>query len=202
MTEVVLLRMDDYTTQAKAYWWTTAVLGTVALGYAVANVAALSPVAMLQVLLGTLFAAITGLFPVRVPGSKTSGSAAEIFIFLLLLDFGPYAAVVAAAAEAGVISWRTSARWTSRIGSPAMAAIAMSTCGSAFSYTQARLSMASPGATFALLLALSIAYFAAGTVLMTSLITLKRGEPIRPLRILRDHAWLGLEYTGSGSIAG
>jgi diguanylate cyclase (GGDEF)-like protein/PAS domain S-box-containing protein len=180
-------------------------LGLAALGFAVADVAALTPGAIAQVLLGTLFAATTGLFPVRVPGAKTSGSAAEIFVFLLLLDFGPGAAAVAAAAEAGVISWRTSTRWTSRIGSPAMAALAMFVCGTAFSYAQAHFPIASTypvGTKFALLLVLALAYFAAGTLSMASLIILKRGEPISPLRILRDHAWLGLAYAGSGSIAG
>src|SRR5947209_20375995 len=87
MNGAVLLRMDDYTTRAKAYWWATALLGVAALAVAVTNVAALKPSAIVQVVLGTLFAAITGLFPVRVPGAKTSGSVAEIFVFLLLLDF-------------------------------------------------------------------------------------------------------------------
>ena len=38
-------------------------------------------------ILGALFAAITGLFPVRIPGTKTSVSVAEIFVLLLLLDY-------------------------------------------------------------------------------------------------------------------
>ena len=205
MKEALLLRMDDYTWQAKAYWWMMVLLGLAALGLAVTDVAALKPGAIVQVLLGTLFAATTGLFPVRVPGSKTSGSAAEIFVFLLLLDFGPGAAAIAAAAEAGVISWRTSRRWTSRIGSPAMAALAMSVCGTCFSYAQTHFPIAGTlavGTKFASLLVLALVYFAIGTLLMASLICLKRGQPIWPLRILRDHAWLGLAYAGSGSIAG
>ncbi len=205
MNGAVLLRMDDYTTKAKAYWWATALLGVSALGLAVAGVATLEPRAIVQIVLGALFAAITGLFPVRIPGAKTSGSAAEIFIFLLLLDFGPGAAAIAAAAEAGVISWRTSSRWTSRMGSPAMAALAMYGCGTVFAYAQANLPIPGAyavGSKFGLLLALALVYFAAGTLLMASLIKLKRGEPIRPFRILRDHAWLGLAYAGSGAIAG
>src|SRR4029453_19096938 len=205
MNVALLPRMDDYTWQAKAYWWTMALLGLAVLGLAGADVGALKPGAVVQVLLGTLFAATTGLFPVRVPGAKTSGSAAEIFVFLLLLDFGPGAAPIAAAAEAVVISWRTSTRWTSRIGSPAMAALAMFVCGTAFSYAQAHFAIAgtyTSGMKFALLLVLAFAYFAAGTLLITQLIPLKRGEPILPLRILRNHAWLGLAYTGSGAMAG
>ena len=202
MNAVLLPRMDDYTSPAKAYWCVTSLAGLAMLGYALRDVLALPAAVIVQVSLGTLFAAMVGLFPVRVPGAKTSGSAAEIFIFLLLLDFGPGPAAIAAAAEAAVISWRTSIRWTSRIGSPAMAALSMSVCGAAFDFARTELSIASPGATFALLLVLALTYFATGAVLMTSLIALKRGERVRPLSALRDHAWLGLAYAGSGSIAG
>ena len=201
---MLLLRMDDYNPQAKTYWWVTVLLGLGTLEFALLGVAKIEPTAILQVLLGVLFAAITGLFPVRIPGAKTSVSVAEIFIFLLLLDFGAGAAAIAAAVEACVISWRTSNRWTSRLGSPAIAALAMYACGSVFVYARAQL----PGAIaddiatkFGLLLVLALAYFAVGTLLMTTLIKLKRGEPVRPLRTLRDYAWLGLAYAGSGSIA-
>ena len=207
MNRAGILRMDDYTPQAKAYWWVTALLGFGALVIAIANVSRLEPAAIIQVMLGSLFAALTGLFPVRIPGAKTSVSVsvAEVFIFLLLLDFGPGAAVIAAAAEASVISWRTSDRWTSRFGSPAMAAVAMFVCGTAFTEAYAQLQAAGiygAGVKFTLLLALALTYFAAGTLLMASLFRLKRGESVQPLKILREHAWLALVYAGSGSIAG
>src|SRR5207302_6224680 len=108
-------------------------------------------------------------------------------------DFGPRAAGIAAAAEAGMISWRTSDRWTSRFGSPAMAALAMFACGTAFTQTQLFLQSAglyTPGTKFSLLLVLALVYLGVGTLLITSLIKLKRGEPVQPLRILREHVWL------------
>ena len=74
---------------------------------------------------------LAGFFPVRVPGSKNSFAAGEVFIFLLLLMHGPAAAALAAAGEALVGSWRSSKRWTSRIVSPALAAVAMFCAGSA-----------------------------------------------------------------------
>ena len=46
----------------------------------------------------------------RVPGTKNSYAAGEVFIFLLLLMLGPQAAAVAAAFETGVGSLRTSKR--------------------------------------------------------------------------------------------
>src|SRR5262245_11988721 len=196
LTGTTFLRMDDYTTQAKAYWWVTALSGFTVLGLSFAQVVPLPARAQLQILLGVVCAALTGLFPVRVPGSKTSGSVAEIFIFMLLLDYGPAAAAIAAAADAGTISWRTSKRWTSRLGSPAMAALAMHGCGSAFAVLRSYLS---PGGTevgllFALLLLMSLVYFAAGTLLMSSLIKLKLREPVRPIQIFREHGLLAVGY--------
>ena len=204
MIALTFLRMDDYTRQAKAYWWVTFVSGFVVLCLSVANIALLGSAAQTQILLGVVFATLTGLFPARIPGAKTSGSVAEIFVFLLLLDHGPAAAAVAAAAEAGTISWRTSKRWTSRLGSPAMAALAMHGCGTAFDIARAHLPHegADVGTLFALLLLMSLAYFAAGTLLMASLIKLKRGEPVQPMQIFRDHAWLAVGYAGSAAMAG
>src|SRR5438067_13499719 len=88
----MLLRMDDYSPQAKAYWWATVSLGAAAFILAVAQVAAMDRSAILQVAAGTAVAAIAGMFPVRIPGGKTSVAGAEIFIFLLLLIHGPWAA--------------------------------------------------------------------------------------------------------------
>jgi hypothetical protein len=45
--------MDDCTPQAKAYWWTTTLVGAAALGLAVASVGRLEPGAVLQILGGT-----------------------------------------------------------------------------------------------------------------------------------------------------
>jgi diguanylate cyclase (GGDEF)-like protein/PAS domain S-box-containing protein len=204
MSAPTFLRMDDYTRQAKAYWWVTTLSGFVVLGLSVARIVPLEPSAQLQILLGVVLAAVTGLFPARIPGAKTSGSVAEIFIFLLLLDYGPAAAAVAAAAEAGAISSRTSTRATSRLGSPAMAALAMHVCGSAFVMARTYLPPESThvGLLFALLLLMSLAYFAAGSLLMGSLIRLKRGEPVQPLQIFREHSWLAIGYAGSAAIAG
>ena len=196
--------MDDYTRQAKAYWWVTSLSGFTVLCLSVASIASLEAAAQMQILLGVVFATLTGLFPARIPGAKTSGSVAEIFVFLLLLDYGPAAAAIAAAAEAGTISWRTSDRWTSRLGSPAMAALAMHGCGTAFEVARAHLPPEAThvGMLFALLFLMSLAYFATGTLLMASLIKLKRGEPVQPLQIFRDHGWLAVGYAASAAMAG
>src|SRR5512142_380912 len=129
-----LIDMQDYNPAARRYWWAVTLLGTAALAYSIASVVAIDGKFLIQVLAGAAVAAIVGLFPVRIPGAKTSIAGAEIFIFLVLLLYGVQAAVIAAAFEGLVASWRTSKRWTSRLGTPAMASIAMILCASGFEY--------------------------------------------------------------------
>jgi PAS domain S-box-containing protein len=197
--------MGDYTAQAKAYWWTTSLVGAAALGLALLNVAQFDRATLLQVVGGTAIAALAGLFPVRIPGTKTSLAGAELFIFLLLLVHGPAAATIAAAAEAAVGSFRTSKRWTSRIGSPAMAALAMYGCGTAFVLaTDAVRNEGVLGNSwlFAGLLIFALGYFACNALLTMTLIALKQGEPVDVRRVLGANSWIGIAYMASASNAG
>ncbi|HEV2670718.1 MAG TPA: PAS domain S-box protein [Gemmatimonadales bacterium] len=203
--KAAVLGMDDYTPQAKAYWWTTTLVGAAALGLALLDVSHLDGAVMLQVAFGAAIAALTGLFPVRIPGTKTSLAGAELFIFLLLLVYGPAAATIAAAAEAAVGSFRTSKRWTSRIGSPTMAALAMFACGAAFTLatSAARIEgVLSNSWLFVALFTFAIGYFACSALLMASLIALKNGEAVNMRRILSANSWIGLAYLASAAIAG
>jgi len=199
-----VLGMADYTPQAKAYWWTTTLVGAAALGLALLDVAQLDGGIVLQILGGTVIAALIGLFPVRIPGTKTSLAGAELIIFLLLLVLGPAAATVAAAAEAAIGSLRTSKRWTSRIGSPTMAAMAMYGCGTAFTLatTAARNEgVLNDGLLFIALFAFALVYFACSALLMASLISLKKGEAVNVRRILNGNSWIGLAYLANASSA-
>jgi hypothetical protein len=67
-SQTPLVAMHSYEPSAKAYWWTTVPLGLAVLVMAVVQVAALDAAALLQVLAGVALAALTGLFPVRLPG--------------------------------------------------------------------------------------------------------------------------------------
>ena len=105
--------MPDYNRKATVYWWTMVAIGLMTLLHCAGQVGQLPRVALLQVLAGAAIATFAGFFPVRIPRSKNSFAAGEIFIFLVLLLHGPAAASLAAAGEALVGSWRTSRRWTS-----------------------------------------------------------------------------------------
>ena len=200
-----MLWMDDYNTSAKAYWWITAILGALVLSLAVISVARLPSSSIAQIVLGVAMAGLTATFPHRMPGGKMSITGAEVFIFLILLMNGPAAATIAAAAEGFVGSIKTSARWTSRLGSPAMASLAMYACGTVFAWGMDLITTNFGTPTLATQLAMlfpaAIAYFATGTLLMASLITLKQRQRLRPFVILIDHSWMGLVYLANAAVA-
>jgi diguanylate cyclase (GGDEF)-like protein/PAS domain S-box-containing protein len=200
-----MLRMDDYNASARAYWWITAIVGLAALVLAFRSVAALPYLSIAQIVLIVAAAGVTGAFPHGVPGTKTSITGAEVFIFLVLLMNGPAAAALAAAAEAAVGSYRTSTRWTSRIGSPAQAGLAMYACGTLFAmgeeYARRHFGQPTLFTQLMLLLPLAMGYFATGTLLTASLFTLKQRQPLHPWKILKQHSWLAVVYLASAAVA-
>jgi signal transduction histidine kinase len=196
--------MPDYNWKATAYWWSVVLLGAAVLAHSLHHVAALPPRAWGHVVGGTLLAMLAGLVPVRIPRSHNSFTAGEIFIFLLLLIDGPQAAAVASACEALVGSWRTSKRWTSRIASPAMAALAMFCAGSLLQSGLGALSdfgMQNDALLLLGAICFALGYFVFNTVMVTMVSRLKRNEPLRLRGFLDAFGWLGVAYVGNASVA-
>ena len=200
--------MPDYGPGATTLWFAVTAGGALALAACAAQLAALGWVAWLQVAAASALAIGAGLFPVRVPGTKNAYTAGEIFIFLLLLMLGPAAAAVAAAAEAFAGSARASRRWTSRLFSPASAALAMLAVGLPL---QALLTHGPPagisgltGAAVVLaatMLAAAV-YFLLNAVLVSGVVHLKRGASFfQPAALFSVFRWVGLAYAGSASVA-
>ncbi|MEP7068313.1 MAG: PAS domain S-box protein, partial [Usitatibacter sp.] len=198
-----LIDMQDYSPAARRFWWTVVVLGVWALMYSISRVARLEGIVLFQVLLGALVAAIVGLFPVRIPGAKTVLAGGEIFIFLVLLVYGAPAAVLAAALEGAVASWRSSRRWTSRIGTPAMASLAMLACGAIFDLARALIGKAGLNSATLLVAAMAFAvlYWVVSSLLTSMLIALKRGAELAPRRWLKEMSWIGLAYATAAAVA-
>ncbi len=198
-----MIDMNDYNPRARAYWWATFALGSVAVLHAATSVLDGGGMLVLQVLVGSTVVGLTGLFTVKIPGAKTSIAAAEIFIFLMLLLFGPAAATLAAVVEGAVGSVRTSKRWTSRLGGPAMTAIAMTLCGQALTRGLALLEgVGGPSLLLVALLAFAALYAGVSAHLMHTLIALKREERFGIVQSLRGSAWLMVAYVCSASISG
>ena len=196
--------MPDYNRPATIYWWAMFALGAAALAASGLGVARLPTDVLLQVLIGCLVAMLAGLYPVRIPGSKNSFAAGEIFIFLLLLMHGPAAATLAAAGEAFVGSARSSKRWTSRLASPAMAAIAMSIVGWTLQLTfDALRSVGAFNEALLLVAAMcfAVAYFLLNTLLVTLVIHLKRKEALRLHDFFGNFGWVGITYAASSLVA-
>ncbi len=197
--------MPDYNRKATAYWWTMVAIGLVTLLHCAGQVAQLPRVALLQVLAGAAIATFAGFFPVRIPRSKNSFAAGEIFIFLVLLLHGPAAASLAAAGEALVGSWRTSKRWTSRIASPAMAVVSMFLAGSLLQMGVDMLRSRgwyNDGLLMTAAMVFSIAYFVLNTLLATLVIHLKRNQPMVLREVVSNFGWVAMAYAGSASVAG
>jgi diguanylate cyclase (GGDEF)-like protein/PAS domain S-box-containing protein len=197
--------MPDYGTAAAAYWLALVAAGMLVLAQAALEVSSLRGDAQAQVLVGVAIAAVVALFPVRVPGTRHSIAAGDIFIFLLLLLHGPAAAVLGAAAEAAVGSWRTSARLTSRLGCPAAAAIAIFAAGLLFEHTLAALDgagLAGDGVLLAAVIVCSLASFFANTALIAAVVHLKRGRSPGAAERFGNYGWIALSYAAWASIAG
>ena len=196
--------MPDYNRQATAYWWLMALLGVGVLVHASVTLLALPVMDGIQVGAGVAVAMLAGLFPVRVPRSKNSFAAGEIFIFLLLLTHGPAAATLAAAGEGLIGSWRTSKRWTSRIVSPAIASIAMFSSGwllrDAIAASKAQ-NLYGAGFLLAATMLCAVFYFMLTTLLITAVPYLKRNQWPTLGELFGNFGWVGIVFAGSASVA-
>jgi diguanylate cyclase (GGDEF)-like protein/PAS domain S-box-containing protein len=196
--------MPDYNRKATIYWWSMVLLGGIALALAAWEVQQLPAGVVMQIVVGTAFAAAAGFFPVRIPGSKNSFVAGEVFIFLLLLMHGPAAATVAAAGEGFVGAYRSSKRWTSRIASLTFAALAMGIAGHVMEFgitwSEGRSTMA-PALVLLIACVVAMGYFALNTYFVSMIITLKRGERFNLNDHVSNFGTVGIAFGGSALIA-
>ncbi|MBL8334273.1 MAG: EAL domain-containing protein [Rubrivivax sp.] len=196
--------MPDYNRQATGYWWAVVVVGLAVLVWALWDLSQRPAVALLQVAIGVGMAMLSGLVPVRIPGTKNSFAAGEIFIVLLLLLHGPAAAVLAASCETAIGAWRTSRRWSSRIASPAMSAVAMALAGSALQRaldTLTELHLNHAVLTVVAAMAFAPLYFVINASLVSTLPRLKRSERLQPADLIGVFGWVGFAYVGSAAVA-
>jgi len=192
--------MPDYNPRASFYWWAMVLLGAAAVGWALTVVAAKPAAVALQVAAASAIAMLAGFFPVRIPNSKNSFAAGEIFIFLTLLLHGPEAAALAAAGESAVGSWRTSRRWTSRIVSPALSGLSMLVMGKALFLV---LGSAPPSAPLLVVgsIVTALGYFLLNTLLVTAVPRLKNNQPLQWSDLFGVFGWVGIAFSGSAAVA-
>ena len=197
--------MPDYNRSATVYWWLAVSTGSMFLLWCLWQVLRLPALSIAQVMVGMLLAAGAGLFPVRIPGTRISFGVGELPIFVVLLLHGPAAATLLAATEAAVGSFRTSRRWTSRLGSPAMATLAMFAAASMFTAGRSALASRGFGGTvpmLALALVIGLVYFVFNATLMSGTARLSRGQSLlQTSDLLGAFRWVGLAFAGSAVFA-
>ena len=196
--------MPDYNRAAAMYWWGLILVGASVTAVAL-YAASLRPLeSQLQIVAVCIASMLAGGFPVPLRGTKSSFSAAEIFVFLALLYVGLDAACLAAAAEAFVASARTSKRWTSRLVSPAVAAFSIGVTGWAFLQVASALEarqLYGEGALLGLLPATALAHFLLTSCLVRMVLHLKTEKPLRLEVLLGSFGWIGSVYAANAFLA-
>jgi diguanylate cyclase (GGDEF)-like protein/putative nucleotidyltransferase with HDIG domain len=198
------IEMSDYNRNARAYWWTTTLVGAAALVCSIAGVRQLSHEGLLKlaVLMAVVF--LTGLRPIRIPGTQASITPGDIFIFLTALFLGASAATLVGVTDALAASCRTSRRWTSRLGGPALMSIAVFASASLFQWLLASLrehQLLNTSTFLASLLLFSAAQFGLNSLLMAALHAIKRRTPLLAFW-WSNYSWTSLTYIASASAAG
>jgi diguanylate cyclase (GGDEF)-like protein len=190
--------MPDYNRPAAVYWWLMVLLGTACQAFSLHLLAARSADVWAQVAAGTALAMIAALVPVKIPRTNQVFTAGDVFIVLLTLAYGPAAGCVAAGLEALVSAWRSSPRWTTRLGSATIASVSLLLCGFALCAVTARLpgDFASDVTVHASLLVAAAAAFGlvhagCNALLMSLVAKLKRSQPLRWADFVAVFGWVG-----------
>ncbi|MDO9074993.1 MAG: EAL domain-containing protein [Rubrivivax sp.] len=201
----VRVHLYDYNASATALWATLSAGGLCAAVWAMWQLSALPPVALLQVLAGIGFVALAALFPVHLPRTKYSVSVADVFVFGLLAMHGAPAAAVAAAVEGLVGALRSSKRLSSRVSTPATAAIAMALCGLAAEALQRALLGAGwmlGSAGLVAVCAVALPYWAGSMLPLLAVVAAKNRRPLSLRDWAQAYGWVGAIYLLSAVIAG
>jgi len=127
-----LIEMSDYNRPARTYWTVMVLAGGGVFTWAVLRCFSLSQT-QCAVFAGLIALVIlAGSYPIRIPNTKSSFTAGDVFIFLGVLFLGVPAAIVIGVIDAFVSCRRTSKRAASRIAAPAMMAVTAFIAGRSF----------------------------------------------------------------------
>jgi diguanylate cyclase (GGDEF)-like protein/PAS domain S-box-containing protein len=197
--------MPDYPRPAAIYWWSMVSAGALLLVGCLVLLSAREAAVWWQIALATFLAALTGLFPIRMPGTRHSLVVGDVFTFLTLLLHGAPAAALVAAGEAGAGTFRSSTRWTSRLASPALATVSMLVVGSLFDAVRTALERAGPLPTAGLLglaIVAGMVYFPVNATMVSGVLRLKASKRFFQLGdVISVFRWLGMATAGSATVA-
>jgi diguanylate cyclase (GGDEF)-like protein/putative nucleotidyltransferase with HDIG domain len=129
---VIRIDMSDFNRGARAYWGVIVLAGGLVFGWGLYGCLSFGAVRWAQLLVLASLVVISGMLPVRIPGTKASVTAGDCFIFLGAIFLGVPAAVVLGAIDLLTSSLRTSSRASSWIAAPACMAVTAYIAGHTF----------------------------------------------------------------------
>jgi len=201
-----LIDISDYNRPAKTYWFVMVIAGAGVFAWATQHCFSLSRIQGVGFAGLLLLVILAGSNPIRIPNTKSSFTAGDVFIFLGVLFLGIPAAILIGVVDSFVSSRRTSKRLASWIAAPAMMAVTVFITGNAFYLVLARYAHASQqplGTTHlrldhllgALAFLAILQYFINGFTIST-IYALRKRRPI--LRFWRDgYLWTWWSFLGS-----
>ncbi len=186
-------------------WLAISLAGGLALAWALQALSGATTAELLRSLAGVLLVSVAAWFPVEIPRSKLSFSAADAFIFAVLAALGTPAAILAAGADGLIGALRSTPRLTSRVSTPTAAMAAWGVCGALFEALSPRLAaggLGAPTAELAALLLVSLVPFALTTLPLLATVTLKRGGWPRLKDWFQGYSWMAAMYLVAALLAG
>src|SRR5256714_4508517 len=125
--------MSDYNRAARAYWGVVVAAGALVFAWGVYGCLSFGVAQCAQLLVLASLVVISGMLPVRIPGTKASVTAGDCFIFLGAIFLGVPAAIVPGAFDLLTSSLRPSRRASSWRAAPACMALTALAAGTPFS---------------------------------------------------------------------
>jgi len=127
-----LIEMSDYNRAAKTYWTVMVIAGATVFVWAIRHCFGYSSTQWTEFASLLSLVILAGSNPIRIPNTRASFTAGDVFIFLGVLFLGVPAAIVIGVLDAFVSARRTSKRAASWIAAPAMMALTAFIAGKAF----------------------------------------------------------------------
>jgi diguanylate cyclase (GGDEF)-like protein/PAS domain S-box-containing protein len=201
----VAAHFHDYSPAALRMWLAITLAGALALAASLWAMGSPAAPDRLHTGVALLFVAVAAWFPVQLPRTKYSISAADVFVFLMLSVLGTAPAVLATGLEVLIGSWRGTKRLSSRISSPAAAMAAMAVCGALFQALWPLLAgqgLSPAMAKLIVLLPVAIVPFALPTLALMATVTLRKGVWPDLREWFTSFSWLAAIYLTAALIAG
>ena len=200
----LLSELATFNPRTKVYWWALTLSGFAALGMTLPQLFQLKGIDWIQLLGLATVVFLTGLCPVRIPGTQCVITSSDIFIFLTALIFGIPAVTCIAALDSFVATYRSSQRWSTRLASTAINALAMQVAAQFYVWIgqQSQFFQADEKARlFTALLLFAFVYFLTNTFLMAQYSASRLDKPVIPFW-WDNYAWVSSTYMASATVAG